>query len=81
MAKESPRRGRIDLKMWLMGYICQSSRREKRLPQRGCEPLGQAGYLIFKAESIMFDLQNVHKLEAVPASLSLDDTPKLRGVG
>ena len=81
MAKESPRRGRIDLKMWLMRYICPRSQGEKRLLQRGCEPLGQAWYLIFNAESMMFDLQNVHKLETVPASLSLDDTPELRGVG
>ena len=47
MAKESPRRGRTDLKMCHMGYICQSSRREKRLLQRGCEPLGQGEFLIF----------------------------------
>ena len=45
--------------------------------QRGCEPRGQEGYLIFNVESFMFNLQNVHKLETVPAWLSLDDTAEL----
>jgi hypothetical protein len=49
--------------------------------QKGYEPRGQEGYLIFNAESMMFDLQNARQLETVPASLSLDDTPELRGNG
>jgi len=42
----------IDLKMWPMGFICPSSQGEKRLLQRGCEPLGQGGYLIFNAGTL-----------------------------
>ena len=60
-----------------MRFICARSRGEKRFMQRGCEPRGQEGYLIFNVESFMFNLQNVHKLETVPAWLSLDDTAEL----
>jgi hypothetical protein len=47
--------------MWHMGYICRSSQGEKRLLQRGCEPLGQGESLIFNADSLVFYLEKARK--------------------
>ena len=37
-----------------MGYICRSSQGEKRLLQRGCEPLGQGESLIFNVGLVVW---------------------------
>ena len=53
-----------------MGYICPRSQGEKRLLQRGCEPLGQEEFLIFNVEFLMLDCWKVTLLRLA------DDTSK-----